>query len=188
MLATHSDRKWISMLHQWEKISSRFKSEAEDDVVMVEKSDTTSRRSYLKYAGGAMAFTLAGCSGSDGDNGDGGDSTDTPEDGDGGGATEPNHPTDHSDAELSDAEKTGEDLAGNARSEGNLKEWDAATVQLVHKPSGDQACANCTLYVPDANDDGYGACTAVEGTIHPCDFCVLYSEYQGEIPDPCEQV
>lgn len=162
-----------------------FSSFMPDDdlaIFMVRNESTTNRRRYLKYAGGAMIAGLAGCSGN-GENGD--------EDGGGnggGGEVEPNHPTDHSDGELSDAEKTGEDLMGNPRTGDNLRGWDDATVMLQHKPSDGKACSTCTLYVPDANDDGYGACTAVEGTIHSCDFCVLYDKYDGETPDPCEQV
>lgn len=157
-------------------------ADADMGTTMVQNDRTTNRRRYLKYAGGAMIAGLAGCSGNGDDGGD-----ENGDNGGDGGELEPNHPTDHSDGELSDGEATGEDLMGNPRSEENLRGWDDATVMLQHTPSDGKACASCTLYVPDANDDGYGACTSVEGPIHPCDFCVLYDAYEGEIPDPCEQ-
>lgn len=138
------------------------------------------RRSYLKYAGTAVLAGLAGCSG-DGDTGDG-ESTPTSEpDGDGA----PSHESPHQ-AELAEAEITGDSLAGAARSPDAVIPADDPSVELQHEPKDGQFCGTCALYVPDQNDDGFGACASVEGTIHPCDYCLLYTEHDGEGTVACE--
>lgn len=132
-------------------------------------SDTSGmdRRSYLKYAGVATMTAMAGCGGG----GDGGD--------------EANHEVPHPDDEtVPDAELTAEALNGQSRPETVNQGKDG--VDYSHSPSDDQYCGNCALYVPDQDDDGFGACTAVSGKIHPCDYCNLWSSYDGDDAVPCE--
>ncbi|MFW5937912.1 MAG: hypothetical protein ACOCSN_03130 [Halanaeroarchaeum sp.] len=126
------------------------------------------RRTYLKYAGAAAVTALAGCSGGNG--------------GDGGGA---NHDVPHpDDGTVPDAEATATALGGQDRpSEPGQSKDD---VSYEHVPNGDQYCGNCTLYVPDQNDDGFGACVSVAGKIHPCDYCNLYSPYDGDDAVACD--
>lgn len=127
---------------------------------------TTDRRSYLKYAGAAAITTLAGCSGG------------------GNGGPEPNHEVPHpNDGTVPDAEKNAAALNGQTRPDtpGNTKD----SVDYKHVPSGDQHCGNCGLFVPDQNDDGFGACLVVQGKIHHCDHCSLWSAYTGEDAIPC---
>lgn len=140
------------------------------------------RRTYLKYAGTAALVGLAGCSGDGGDGGDGDTPTPTPTPDDGG----PSHESPH-DAELSDAEATGDSLAGGTRSPDGVVPSDDPSVMLQHEPNQGQYCGNCSLFVPDQNGDGFGACASVEGTIHPCDFCLLYTEHDGEGTVDCPQ-
>jgi len=155
---------------------------------------TPNRRRYLKTLGaGAVASTipLAGCAGGDGDGaaedgGDGAEPTPTPTAG--GGDLTPNHDAPHpDDGSLPDAEATGTSLSGGTREPGNQSEKDNPSVGFQHVPNGGQNCGTCSLYVPDEDGDGYGACTAVAGKIHPCDWCLLYTEYTGEDGVPCEQ-
>ncbi|MFA9517410.1 high-potential iron-sulfur protein [Halopenitus sp. H-Gu1] len=152
--------------------------------------DPYDRRTILKTIGaGSITPAIAGCT-SDGNgdgNGDGEETpTPTPEDTNG----EPDHEVPHpNNDELSDAEATGEPLAGGERQPGNQSEPDNASVMLQHTPSDGQSCGSCALYVPDQNDDGFGACSSVAGKIHPCDWCLLYSEYSGDDwENPCETV
>lgn len=155
---------------------------------MSDRDVTSDRRSYLKYAGTAVIAGLAGCSaGNGGGNGD--ETTTTTTESDDGGSDEPNHEAPHpDDATLSDAEATGTSLSGGERQvEGGQQEKDNPNVMLQHTPSGERFCGNCSLYVPDQNDDGFGACISVAGKIHPCDFCNLYTEFEGE-PVECGQV
>lgn len=124
------------------------------------------RRTYLKYAGVAAIGALAGCSG-----GDGGD--------------DPNHDVPHpNDGSVPDAEMNAESLAGRSRPDEPSQA--KADVGYEHVPSNDQYCGNCTLYVPDQDGDGFGACVSVAGKIHPCDYCNLWSAYEGDDAVPCE--
>ncbi|AZH25954.1 high-potential iron-sulfur protein [Haloplanus aerogenes] len=149
------------------------------------------RRTILKTIGaGSITTTIAGCSGNGGDGGGGeatATATATESDGEAG---EPNHDVPHPENDtVPDAEATGESLSGGQREPGNQSEPDNASVMLQHTPSGGQSCGSCALYVPDENGDGYGACTSVAGKIHPCDWCLLYTEYSGgDWENPCEQV
>lgn len=146
--------------------------------------DSTHRRTLLKRIGAAsITAGIAGCASDGGD--DGGDETRTAtEEPDG----EPNHDVPHPDNEnIPDAEATGESLSGGEREPGAQSEPDNASVSLQHTPSDSQNCGTCSLYVPDQNDDGFGACTSVAGKIHPCDWCLLYTEYSGDDGVPCEQ-
>lgn len=118
------------------------------------------RREALKWIGSTVFIGLVGCGGGDG----GGD-----------GPHEVPHPDDQS---LPDAEATGKSLGGTPRSPGTQQAKE--NVQYQHSPKGDQYCGNCSLYVPDENGDGFGACAVVAGKIHPCDWCNLYTEYTGE--------
>ena len=142
------------------------------------------RRDYLKYAGSAVLVGLAGCS-SDGGDGDGDGGTPTPSDGDGGnGGHQVPHPD---DGTVPDSEATAESLAGGARPTSGLMAKDDASVSFQHEPNGEQYCGNCALYVPDGNDDGFGACSSVAGKIHPCDYCILYTEHTGDNTVPCNE-
>lgn len=129
------------------------------------------RRSVLKYAGAAGATTLtalAGCSGGGGD----------------GGGSEANHDVPHpEDSSVPSAEASGTALNGQSRS--NPPQGKDA-VSFQHTPSGEQHCGNCGLFVPDQDDDGFGACTLVKGKIHHCDWCNAYSPYDGDDSIPCE--
>jgi hypothetical protein len=146
---------------------------------MTDESSSSNRRRYLKYAGSTLFVGLAGCSG-----GGGGAPTETatptstetstP-------ASEPNHEVPHPGGdEVPEAEANAETLSGGTRSPGAQSEKDGPSVQLQHIPNGNQYCGKCSLYVPDQNGDGFGACASVAGKIHPCDWCLLYSEYSGE--------
>ena len=129
------------------------------------------RRTYLKYTGATAMVGLAGCSGG-GDNGDGGD-------------PEPNHDVPHPEDEtLPDSEATGTALEGEARETGLQQEKDGVSYQ--HTPKGEEYCGNCEEYVPDQDGDGYGACLAVAGKIHPCDWCEVYVAHDGDDTIACE--
>lgn len=132
----------------------------------------TNRRTYLKYTGAAAVVTLAGCSGG----GDGGD-----------GGAEPNHDVPHpNDANVPDVEATATAFEGEERNPEIVQAKDAGVVNYQHTPSGDQYCGNCEEYVPDQDDDGYGACLKVAGKIHPCDYCALYEgPYEGDDAATC---
>lgn len=119
-----------------------------------------------------MLTVAAGCGGDDGDDG-GGDSGSADE----GPGHEVPHPNNNT---LADAEANGETLSGATRTPGGQQAPDNPGVNLQHEPSGKQYCGNCSLYVPDQNGDGFGACLSVQGKIHPCDWCVLYTEHPGE--------
>lgn len=112
---------------------------------------------------------LAGCSGGGG--GDGGSGA--------------NHEVPHpDDGTVPDAEKNGQSLGGQTRPDEPSQAKDA--VDYRHTPSGQQDCGNCSLFVPDQNGDGFGACISVKGKIHHCDHCALYSPYNGDDTVPCE--
>jgi hypothetical protein len=148
------------------------------------------RRKILRALGaGGIAMALAGCSsngGGNGGDGDGGDDTTTTAPSDGSGVAV-DHETPHPDDEtLPDAEATGTSLSGGEREPGNQSPKDNASVMLQHEPSDGQNCGTCALYVPDQDGDGFGACTTVAGKIHPCDWCLLYSEYSGEGGVECQ--
>ena len=136
---------------------------------MVRDDSTIQRRSYLKYAGGATLTLLAGCSGNGGDNG-GGDGHEVP------------HPDDDV---VPEAEVNANALNGQARPDEPNQGKEG--VSYAHSPNGDQHCGNCALFVPDEDGDGFGACTAVKGKIHTCDYCALWSSYTGDDSVPCEE-
>lgn len=124
------------------------------------------RRSFLRYAGALSIATLAGCSGG------------------GNGGTEPNHDVPHPTDTVPDAEATASTLGGQSRPADPNQSKDGVDYQ--HVPNGDQYCGNCSVYVPDENDDGFGACALVQGTIHRCDYCSLYSPYDGDDAVSCD--
>lgn len=129
----------------------------------------TDRRSYLKFAGAAAVTALAGCSGGNG--GDGGNNA--------------NHEVPHpDDGTVPDAEATAETLGGQTRPKTANQAKDA--IEYSHTPSGEEHCGNCKSFVPDANGDGFGACSLVKGKIHHCDWCNLYSSYSGDGTVACE--
>lgn len=141
----------------------------------------------LKTFGTAtIATVLAGCSGDGGGETETEPETETETETDASDG-EPSHEAPHpDDATLPDSEATGEALAGGNRNPGSQSAKDNPSVMLQHTPNEAQACGNCSLYVPDQNGDGFGACTTVAGKIHPCDWCVLYTEYSGGEGVPCE--
>lgn len=121
--------------------------------------------------GGSMITVAAGCGG--GEEAEETGQTDSQEG--------PSHEVPHPDNEtLAEAEANGEALSGGTRSPGAQQPPDNPGINLQHSPNGDQYCGNCSLYVPDQNGDGFGACLSVSGKIHPCDWCVLYTEHSGE--------
>lgn len=134
---------------------------------MTAKRPLSDRRSYLKYAGVAAVTALAGCSGGNG------------------GGDDPNHDVPHpSDGTVPDAEVNAQSLGGQERPSEPTQAKD--DVGYEHVPSGEEYCGNCTLYVPDQDGDGFGACVSVAGKIHACDYCNLYSPYNGDDAVPCE--
>ncbi|MFW6003538.1 MAG: hypothetical protein ACOCPT_03865 [Halanaeroarchaeum sp.] len=137
------------------------------------------RRTYLKYAGVAAVTGLAGCGGNGGDGDDGGDG------GDGDDGASGDHEVPHPDDEtVPDEEVNAQSLDGQSRPDEPDQSKDG--VGYAHEPSGDQYCGNCSLYVPDQDGDGFGACVVVQGKIHPCDYCNLWAEYDGDDAVPCE--
>ena len=134
------------------------------------------RRQALKWIGrtligGSMITVVAGCGGGDGE-----DETEGEE-----AQTRPGHAVPHPENEtLPDAEANGASLSGATRSPGAQQAPDNPGVNLQHAPEGNQYCGNCSLYVPDQDGDGFGACLSVAGKIHPCDWCVLYTKHTGE--------
>ncbi|PQJ33412.1 hypothetical protein BSZ35_01295 [Salinibacter sp. 10B] len=136
------------------------------------------RREALKWIGstligGSMLTVVSGCGGGDGNDGDG--------DGDDSADQGPSHEVPHPNNDtLPESEAKGESLSGATRTRGGQQSQDNPGVALQHKPSGNQYCGNCSLYVPDQNGDGFGACLSVKGKIHPCDWCILYTEHSGE--------
>ncbi|MFB6099629.1 MAG: hypothetical protein ABEK84_11060 [Salinibacter sp.] len=158
-------------------------------------SEDFDRRQALKgivgtVVGGSLFGGIVGCSG------DGGDGTSAAseqgaaqKEASGGGAAKPNHKVPHpKDGTVPEVEATGKTLAGAKRSPGAQSAKDNPSVMLQHTPNGKQACGNCSLYVPDQDGDGFGACASVKGKIHPCDWCVLYTEYSGKGVASCAQV
>lgn len=129
-----------------------------------------------------MLTFAAGCGG--GDEEDGEAEGEGEGEGEGGVGHEVPHPDNQT---LPEAEANGEALSGATRTPGGQQAQDSPGVNLQHEPKGNQYCGNCSLYVPDQNDDGFGACLSVEGKIHPCDWCVLYTEHSGEGVVPCPQ-
>lgn len=159
-------------------------------------SEEYDRREFLKKMGvGAMGFTLvplglAGCGGGEEEElsmDNGGSSKDSGgSDGSDSSGSQQDHETPHpADDELADAEATGTALNGAERSPGGKQPKDSPGVMYQHKPNGDKSCGNCTMYVPDQNDDGFGACTNVDGKIHPCDYCILYTQSGSEDAVAC---
>lgn len=147
-------------------------------------TDELDRRQALKWIGstligGSMLTFAAGCGG--GDEGNGEETSKTAEEEAGHEIPHPNNNT------LPEAEAKGETLSGAARTPGGQQAPDNPGVNLQHEPSGNQYCGNCSLYVPDQNGDGFGACLSVKGKIHPCDWCVLYTEHAGEGVVSCAQ-
>lgn len=146
--------------------------------------DPYHRRTILKAFGTATITTaLAGCSG------DGGETetpteppTETPA-ADGEADHESPHPDDES---LPDSEASGAALGGGNREPGSQSAKDNPSVMLQHTPNEAQNCGTCSLYVLDEDGDGFGACTTVAGKIHPCDWCLLYTEYSGDDAVTCE--
>ncbi|MFC7045622.1 hypothetical protein ACFQH6_09585 [Halobacteriaceae archaeon GCM10025711] len=155
---------------------------------MTDRSVSSNRRKYLKYAGSAMLVGLAGCTGGNGGESETTTTTTTTTESGGGGADEPNHDVPHpGDDTVPDAEVNAETLGAGARPSSGQQEKDNPNVAFQHVPSGDSYCGSCSLYVPDQDGDGFGACSSVKGKIHPCDFCILYTEYDGD-PVSCSQV
>ena len=126
------------------------------------------RRTYLKYAGATAVTALAGCSGGDG-NGNGGPGHEVP------------HPD---DATVPESEMNAQSLGGTARPDEPTQAKDA--VDYEHVPNDGEYCGNCTLFVPDQDGDGFGACVSVKGKVHHCDYCTLYAPYDGDDAVPCE--
>lgn len=62
-----------------------------------------------------------------------------------------------------------------------------AKYQHHPKDQGNKRCGNCKYYKLDSSGDGYGACSNVNGKIHPCDTCLHWSPYSGSNPVPCEK-
>ena len=150
------------------------------------------RRRWLRMIGAGAAATtipLAGCSGGGGDGGGGGgDDGGSEPTTSGGGSQEPNHDVPHPSGDtVPDAEATGTSLSGGERQPGNQSEKDNPSVGFRHVPNEGQSCGTCSLFVPDEDGDGYGACTAVAGKIHRCDWCLMFNEYTGDGGIPCQQ-
>lgn len=144
-------------------------------------TDELNRRQALKWigttlVGGSMLTFASGCGGEEGNDGNGEEDT------------APSHEVPHPNNDmLPEAEARGTSLSSGTRSPGAQQPQDNPGVNLQHKPSGNQYCGNCSLYVPDQNGDGFGACLSVQGKIHPCDWCVLYTEHSGEGVVSCAQ-
>lgn len=141
------------------------------------------RREALKWIGstligGSMITFAVGCGG--GEEGEETGGAESPEG--------PSHEVPHPENEtLPDAEANGESLSGATRSPGAQQAPDSPGVALQHTPEGNQYCGNCSLYVPDQDGDGFGGCLSVAGKIHPCDWCLLYTEHSGEGVVSCAQ-
>lgn len=146
-------------------------------------TDELDRRQALKWigstvVGGSMLTIAAGCGGGDEEDNGGGEAT----------VKGPSHEVPHpSNDTLPKSEARGEGISGATRTPGAQQPQDNPGVNLQHEPEGGQYCGNCSLYVPDQNGDGFGACLSIEGKIHPCDWCVLYTEHSGEGVVSCAQ-
>lgn len=76
--------------------------------------------------------------------------------------------------------RTATSQAGEARDLANLRTQAAvnltesveATADGVAPPG--RSCGNCAEYIPDQNDDGWGACAKVEGYVAIEDYCVIW--------------
>ncbi|MFB6133840.1 MAG: hypothetical protein ABEJ55_02520 [Halanaeroarchaeum sp.] len=124
------------------------------------------RRSFLRYAAALSIGSLAGCSSGGGD------------------GSEPNHAVPHPTETVPDAEATATTLGGQTRPADPGQTRDGVGYQ--HVPNGGDYCGNCSVFVPDEDGDGFGACALVEGTIHRCDYCTLHSLYEGDDAVSCE--
>ena len=157
----------------------------------MDERTTNRRRSVLKYAGAAAVSGLAGCAGGNGEatptETETRSPTDTP--------TETASPTPSSEASthevphpndgaVPEAERNAEALNGLQRPDDPAE--NKSGIGFQHEPEGEQYCGNCSQYVPDQTGDGFGACYLVDGKIHPCDYCILWVEYDGDDPVPCE--
>jgi hypothetical protein len=161
----------------------------------MDERNTNRRRSFLKYAGVAAVSGLAGCAGGDGETTP--TATDsptetatasptetasaTPTSGGGEATHEVPHPN---DGAVPEAERNAEALNGLQRPDDPAE--NKSGIGFQHEPEGEQYCGNCSQYVPDRTGDGFGACYLVDGKIHPCDYCILWVEYDGDDPVPCE--
>lgn len=162
-------------------------------------SDKYDRRQILKWLGTGLAsvvlvpFGLTGCGGGGEEapvettTSDKEDEADEPkEEKESSEESGPTHEVPHpGNDEVPEAEATAAALGGSQRAKGGKSPKDGPSVQYQHKPNGSQNCGSCSLYVPDKDGDGFGACTMVEGKIHPCDFCILFSKHSGDNTVPC---
>jgi hypothetical protein len=165
------------------------------------------RREFLKKIGASLAgmvvvpFGLTGCSGGDdstnqkvasnqGEKKSTGGSTGSKTEKSGGTKEKKKtHKVPHpNDDKVPESEATAKALGGKKRYKGGKSPKDGPSVMYQHKPNGEKHCGTCNLYVPDENGDGFGACTLVEGKIHSCDFCILYSKYTGDASVSCKAV
>lgn len=138
------------------------------------------RRDVLRVAGAGLATAVAGCTGL-GDGGGGNETEDGPDDGG------PDHEVPHpEDSTVTEAETNAETLSGLRRPSETVETKSGVGYQ--HEPDGDEHCGNCSLYVPDQDGDGFGACYTVGGKIHPCDHCDLWAEYEGDDFVACESL
>jgi hypothetical protein len=151
--------------------------------------DRDRRRWFLKYAGAAAVSSIAGCAGGDGEPTSTETSTETPTETPtatatpGGSAATHEVPHPNGDR-VPEAERNATALNGLQRSSDPAE--NKSGIGFQHTPKGDQYCGNCSQYVPDQTGDGFGACYLVDGKIHPCDYCILWVEYEGDDAVPCE--
>ncbi|WP_323677737.1 high-potential iron-sulfur protein [Halorubellus sp. PRR65] len=98
---------------------------------------------------------------------------------------EPSVPEDRSEDDLATAEvpegyRTATSQGGETRDPEQLSaQADVSLTESVEAiADGDaepgQSCGNCAEFVPDQNDDGWGACAAVEGYVASEDWCVVW--------------
>ena len=124
------------------------------------------RRTYLKIVGTAAIASIAGCHGNNPGEG-------------------ANHEVPHPNGdEVPDAEATGTSLGGETRPKDEM--FEKRSTSFNHKPEEGEYCGMCQHYVPDEDGDGFGACTEVQGKIHPCDHCGRFDKYEGDDTVPCE--
>lgn len=151
------------------------------------------RRSFRKYAGAAAVSSVAGCLGGNGEASPTETATETgtrsPPDTATATPTSAREATTHevphpNDGEVPEAERNAEALNGLTRPDDPAE--NESGIGFQHTPKEEQRCGNCSQYVPDRTEDGFGACYLVDGKIHPCDYCILWVEYEGDDAVPCE--
>lgn len=145
--------------------------------------DMWSRRNYLVATVGLAA--LSGCAGDTGE-----ETTEPEEEEEEGERPEGVSAEEFESGPVPDVYMSATSLGGEQRNPEELQtkadvsfsEYEEAQENDANQPG--RCCANCADYIPDKNDDEFGACAEVEGYIDGADWCTIYEELpEPEVPE-----